>query len=228
MPLFKRASQRYGQSEAPETPYQKARQLWDERIGSARVQAMNWRLMAFSMMALSTGLAIGLMHQASQSSITPYVVEVDQEGTVRAVGPATEAYRPSDAQIAHHLARFIRNVRALSLDPVVVRQSWLEAYDFTTDRAAKILNEHAKANDPFAAVGDRSISVEVTSVVRASEGSFQVKWIEQTFERGSLSDTSRYTALLSIVLQPPATEDQLQKNPLGIYVNGLDWSRELA
>jgi type IV secretion system protein VirB5 len=65
-------------------------------------------------------------------------------------------------------------------------------------------------------------------VVRASDDSFQVKWIEQTFERGSLSDTSRYTALLSIVLQSPATEDQLRKNPLGIYVNGLDWSRELA
>lgn len=228
MPLFKRTSQRYSRSEAPETPYQKARQLWDERIGNARLQAMNWRIMAFSMIALSSGLAIGLMHQASRSTITPYVVEVDQQGTVRAVGPAIEAYRPSDAQIAHHLAQFVKNVRSLSLDPVVVRQNWLEAYDFTTDRAAEILNEHAKAQDPFGQVGDMSISVEVASVVRASGDSFQVKWIEQTFERGSLSDTSRYTAMLSIVFQPPKTEAQLQKNPLGIYVNGLDWSRELA
>ena len=44
---WRRASMRYGQTPAPATPYQRAEQLWDERIGSARVQAANWRLMAF-------------------------------------------------------------------------------------------------------------------------------------------------------------------------------------
>ena len=32
---------------------------------------------------------------------------------------------------------------------------------------------------------------------------------------------------LSIVQQTPRTEQRLRKNPLGIYVNGLSWSREL-
>jgi type IV secretion system protein TrbL len=52
---FKRAVQRYGQTPQPETPYQRAGQLWDERIGTARVQAANWRLMAFGTLALATG-----------------------------------------------------------------------------------------------------------------------------------------------------------------------------
>ena len=58
--LLKRAVQRYGRTPAPETPYQRAGQLWDERIGSARVQARNWRLMAFGCLGLtaaSTGSA---------------------------------------------------------------------------------------------------------------------------------------------------------------------------
>ena len=42
--MFKRPSVHYGRTPAPETPYQKAAQVWDERIGSARVQAKNWRL----------------------------------------------------------------------------------------------------------------------------------------------------------------------------------------
>ncbi|WP_268968804.1 VirB8/TrbF family protein, partial [Tsuneonella flava] len=46
--IFKRSIQRYGVTPQPETPYQRAGQLWDERIGSARVQARNWRLVAFS------------------------------------------------------------------------------------------------------------------------------------------------------------------------------------
>ncbi|HIE9398455.1 VirB8/TrbF family protein [Klebsiella variicola] len=33
--------------------------------------------------------------------------------------------------------------------------------------------------------------------------------------------------MLSTVLQTPHTEQRLRKNPLGIYVNGLSWSREL-
>ena len=53
---FRRAVQRYGRTPEPETPYQRAGQVWDERIGSARVQARNWRLMAFGGLLLSTGL----------------------------------------------------------------------------------------------------------------------------------------------------------------------------
>ena len=46
-----------------------------------------------------------------QSRVTPYVIEVDQAGAVRAVGQAATPYQPTDAQIAYHLARFITDVR---------------------------------------------------------------------------------------------------------------------
>ena len=115
---FRRPTQRYGNAEAPVTPYQRAAQVWDERIGAARVQARNWRYAFFGSLALSIGLAGGLVVVAADSRITPYVVEVDTLGTVQAVGPAVAPYEPADAQIAHHLARFIQNVRSLPLDPI--------------------------------------------------------------------------------------------------------------
>lgn len=225
---FRRAGVRYSETPQPETPYQRAGQVWDERLGASRAQARNWRLMAFASLGLSLLMGTGLVWQAGRSSITPYVVEVDKQGDVRAVGAAAEAYTPSDAQIANHLARFVSDVRALPLDPIVVRQDWLEAYDYATDRGAAALNEYARTNDPFAKVGRQSVAVEITSVVRASPGSFQVRWIERRYENGALAATERWTAILSIVLQPPANEAQLRKNPLGIYVNGLNWSRELG
>lgn len=225
--LFKRALQRYGRTPEPATPYQKAAQAWDERIGSARVQARSWRLMAFGSLALSMGLAGGLLWQSMQSRVTPYVVEVDRLGEVRAVGPAIETYQPSDAQIAWYLARFITNVRGLSVDPVLVRRNWLDAYDYATDRGAVFLNDYARTSDPFSAVGTRSVSVQVTSVVRASDSSFQVKWTEQLYERGNLVRSERWTAMLTIVIQPPRSADVLRKNPLGLYVNAVAWSREL-
>ena len=225
--MFKRTSGKYGDTPAPVTPYQKAAQVWDERMGAARVQARNWRLMAFACLALAVGLAGGLVWQSAQSRITPYVVEVDKLGTVQTVGPAVQTYEPTDAQIAFHLARFITNVRSLSIDPIVVRQNWLAAYDFATDRAAATLNAYARENDPFKSIGARSVSVEITSVVRGSDDSFTVRWSEKTFVNGSLAKTERYTGILSIVMQRPRTVQVLRKNPLGIYVHGLNWSRDL-
>ncbi len=225
--MFKRSTTAYGQTPNPVTPYQKAAQVWDERIGSARVQAKNWRLMAFGCLALALGLSGGVIWQAGQSNITPYVVEVDRLGDVRTVGPAIETYKPSDAQIAYHLARFIENVRSLSLDPIVVRQSWLRAYDYATTQGANTLNEYARTNDPFSNVGKRTITVDVTSVVRSSADSFEIRWREQSFENGLLASTKRYTAVVSLAMQRPRTEETLRKNPLGIYVHALNWSKDL-
>jgi type IV secretion system protein VirB5 len=226
--IFRRAHVRYSDTPVPVTPYQAAAQAWDERIGSARVQAHHWRLMAFGCLGLALIAAGALIWRSRQSFVTPYVIEVDRAGAVRAVGEAATPYRPSDAQIAYHLAHFISNVRSLALDPVIVRQSWLEAYQYTTDQGAARLNEFARASDPFARVGQVSIAVEVTSVVRASDNSFQVRWIERSYSRGALAATERWTAILSIVIQPPRTEERVRQNPLGIYIDGLSWSKELG
>lgn len=76
-------------------------------------------------------------------------------------------------------------------------------------------------------LGERTVSVQVTSVVRASDTSFQVKWTETVFERGARAGSSRWTAILTIVTKPPVDADTLRRNPLGIYVDAIDWSREL-
>ena len=224
---FRRAVQRYGHTPEPETPYSRAGQLWDERIGSARVQAKNWRRMAFGALFLATGLSGALVWQSMQSRVVPYVVEVDQLGAALAVAPAATDYRPTDPQIGWFLARFITDIRARSLDAVLMRENWLQAYDFATKRGALFLGEYARAANPFADVGEKTTSVQVTSVVRASPTSFQVKWTENRYERGAPAGTSRWTAILTVIVKPPRDADTLRKNPLGLYVDAIDWSREL-
>ncbi|MBG0810374.1 conjugal transfer protein TrbF [Methylosinus sp. H3A] len=226
--MFRRASVRYGRTPEPETPYQRAAQVWDERIGSARVQAKNWRLMAFGSLLFSCGLTAGLVWQATHGTVVPWVVQIDQLGEARAIAPATADYTPSDPQIAWYLARFIKDVRAAPADPVVVRQSWLQAYDFTTTAGAAALNDYARANDPFAKLGKQQIAVDVSSVIRASIDSFRVAWIERRYQDGALADTTRWTAILTIIIQPPTDADRLRKNPLGVYVNAINWSKELG
>jgi type IV secretion system protein TrbF len=228
MNLFKRPDVRFGTTPAPETPYQRAGQAWDERIGSARVQAMNWRLMAFGSLALSAGLAAAVVWQAARGTVTPWVVQVDRMGEAQTVAPASAGYTPTDPQIAWHLARFIDDVRSVTADPVVMRKNWLEAYDYVTDKGALALDGYARADDPFAKVGKAQVAVDISSVIRDSPSSFRVAWTERRYADGQLAATERWTAILTVVLQPPATADGLRKNPLGVFVHAINWSKELG
>jgi type IV secretion system protein VirB5 len=90
-----------------------------------------------------------------------------------------------------------------------------------------VLNDYARVNDPFARIGRETVTVQVNSVVRASDASFQVRWTERRYVNGAAAGLERWTAVVSIVLQAPRTEERLRRNPLGIYINGLSWSREL-
>jgi type IV secretion system protein VirB5 len=226
--MFKRSSVRYGRTPEAVTPYQKAAQVWDERLGSARVQAKNWRLIALCNLILAGGLAAGLIWQSARGSIVPWVVQIDKLGEAQAIAPAIADYQPSDAQIAWHLARFIENVRSIPADPIIVRQNWLKAYDFVTDKGALALNDYARANDPFAKVGQIQIAVDVASVIRASTDSFRVAWTERRYENASLASTERWTAILTINVQPPRDAERLRKNPLGLFIHAVNWSKELG
>ena len=228
MSIFKRPAVHYGKTPQPETPYQRAAQVWDERIGSARVQAKNWRYMAFGSFILSAGFAAALVWQSARGTVVPWVVQVDRLGQAQAVAPATADYRPTDPQVAWHLGRFIEQVRSIPADPIIVRQNWLRAYEWTTDRGAAALNDYARANDPFTKVGKQQVAVEVSSVIRASPDSFRVAWTERHYESGQLSTTERWTAILTIAIQPPRDTERLRANPLGIYVNAISWSREMS
>ena len=55
-----------------------------------------------------------------------------------------------------------------------MRRNLFRSYDFATSRAAA-LNDHAPENVPFSQIGERTVTVEVTSVVRSSELSLEVR-----------------------------------------------------
>ena len=225
---FRRPSSRFGREPTPETPYSRARQVWDDRIGSARAQAYSWRLMAFGAMAVLAVSAADNLRLRYGTKVVPYVVEVDRLGAARAVAPVEADYRPTDPQIAWHLARFIENVRARPADPIVLRQNLSAAYDFTTEQGATALNDYARANDPFANLADTQVAVDIRNVVRASADSFRIAGDERRYLRGQLATTTRWSAVLTIVVRTPDDAATLSRNPLGLYVHALNWSQDLG
>ena len=107
---WRRFSSRLGDTETPATPYQRAGQLWDQRIGSARVQAANWRLMAFGCLALAAVVTADDIRTHARAMVTPFVVEVDHLGAVQAVAPARTEVALTDTEIAYFLAQVTQDV----------------------------------------------------------------------------------------------------------------------
>ena len=135
--MFKRTIQRYGQTPEPVTPYQKAAQAWDERIGSARVQAKNWRLMAFGSLALvlrargRASLAIGaeprrsLRRGSGQARRRRAPLALQSSPTIR---PTRRS--PIFSRISSPMSARFPSIRSWS------RKNWLNAYAMATDHAA--------------------------------------------------------------------------------------------
>ena len=165
---FKRPQVRYADTPQPATPYQAAAQVWDDRIGSARVQAKNWRLMAFGCLVLALLMAGGLVWRSAQSIVTPYVIEVDQAGQVRAWESRHAVRRPGDAQIAHHGA--LRDAGSLAVHRphrgAAELARCLRLHHRQGARRCSTTTPAPMTHSPASA--RESVTVQITSVVRAS------------------------------------------------------------
>ena len=224
---FKRPNDRYGSSAPVESPYLRASREWDNRIGSAVVQAKNWRMAAFGCMGLAALALGGFIYEASNTNIATYVVPIDKYARPGRIELAGQTYQPTTAEIGYFLADWVRRTRSKSIDPIVIRDNWTGAYHFVAGPAIGQLNSYAKANDPFANVGAQAINVEIVSVLARSPSTYQVQWRETQFNAGTSGVTENWTGLFTAKINPPKNEAELRANPLGIFITAFQWSREL-
>src|SRR6201996_6196602 len=127
---FRRAAERYGASAPVETPFHRAAQEWDRRIGEPVVQARNWRMMAFAGFSLCALAVGGLIYQGATKQVATYVVPVDSLGRPGRIELAGRAYTPSTAEMGYFLADWVTRTRSKSVDPIVIRDNWTAAYHF--------------------------------------------------------------------------------------------------
>ena len=224
---FRRAADRYGASTPVGSPFARAAQEWDRRIGEPVVQARNWRLMAFASWSVTVLAVGGLIFLASNRTIATYVVPIDKYARPGQIELAGRVYNPTTAEIGYFLADWVTRTRSKSIDPIVIRDNWQAAYHFVVGPAIGQLNDWAKAHDPFANAGTQAVSVEVVSVLPRSGATYQVEWRETTYDQGSTSTTVTWTGLFTTKIQPPKNEAELRANPLGVYITAFQWSREL-
>jgi len=219
-------------SKPPVTPFLKASQEWDERLGTLVVQAKNWRYAFFSLVPISLSLLSGLLYVSSQKSVVPVYVGLDKErGEARYLGRADEgSFTPGENETKFFLSEFIRLVRSIPSDEIVLKQNWLRAYKFLQLSSSQLLNDYAnKSESPLKKLGEKYVTVQPLSVVKIPDSSsYQVRWKETVFKAGGLKDDEYFMlGTFHVELNPPNSEEILRDNPLGLYITNFQWNREL-
>jgi type IV secretion system protein VirB5 len=212
-----------------ETRYHRARQEWDRRMGTAVVQARNWRLTTLLALGLVFVSLAGTIYLGAQPKLVPHIVQVDKIGAPTYIGPVGQSareYKPSEASLKYHLRRFIAATRTISSDPAVMKRNWLDAYALITQSAANHLNAYAQQTDPFRRGEQQRVTVDMASVVQLSADTWQADWIEKSWDKaGNETATAVWRGTFRILVRTPETEEQLASNPIGLFVDEFHWSK---
>ena len=209
---FKKPQVRYADTPQPATPYQAAGQVWDKRIGSPRVQAKNWRLMAFGCLTLALlmaggGVALGAIHRDA----------LRRGGGQH--GPGTRRGRSRHAIPAQRCAdraphRALRDAGALAVHRPHRRPPELAGRLRLHDRQGRGRAQRLRTGQRPVRAHRQGVGDGADHQRRARQRHVFQRALDGTplrqRRRGGLE---RWTAVVSIVLQPPRTEERLRKNP---------------
>ena len=224
---------RYGMSHIPErsaapadeTPFVRASQVWDDRIGSARVQAASWRKACFGLIGITMLSVVGLIYQSAKASVIPYLVEVESTGRVRLVGKVTtQDWSLSESAKRRELEHWLRNLRAISSDQQILKERLTSVRTHATQAANLQLDRYFEQNNPFG-VKDRTRTVHIEAVhqIPGSTQAYRVEWKEENFdEHGAALGVKRFVGEFHLSILPPTDDVMLEANPLGVYIAFFD------
>ena len=218
-----------------ENPYLSARRTWNEHMQTLIAARQAWQIMGMLALLVTLVSVAGMIHIGQQSKFIPYVVEIDKLGQTAAVAIADKA-EPADTRvIAAALSACITNARRVTPDVVLQRNAVFDVYAMlpTNAPATQKMTEFYNGTDdasPFKRATQEMVSTEISSAMAITPETWQIDWLETTRDRqGVLKGRPvPMRAMLTIFIVPPTpatTEEQLRKNPLGIFIRDFSWSR---
>jgi type IV secretory pathway TrbF-like protein len=108
-----------------------------------------------------------------------------------------------------------------------VKKHWSDAYAFLTTKGQNQLKSYAAEDKIFERISLEMVSVEVQNIVSINDDSYEIHWVEKTFNnQGVLIKTERYAGIFNVRFVKPKTTKRLLKNPLGIMVDSFNLSKQ--
>lgn len=211
-----------------ESPYQRAQAEWNSRVGSARSQVFNWRMVALGSLLVTILLIIALVILSHKQQEYVYVAEVGPNENVVNTISLNQRMSPSQAQKAYFVAQFINQIMSLPLDPVIARNNWLSAYQKVSGTAVSQLTAYAQSANPFANLGEMTSAVTINNFNAQSDNSLQFNWTVTTYDnQGQVTQQVIYNGLFTLQQgKPPTDVKGVLENPFGLKITYFSLNSE--
>lgn len=208
--------------------YEKAYLEWEGRIGSAKIQARNWRLAALVSILVIILLLISIIMVISSQERYVYVAEVKPGEHVSNIQRVETKITPNKAQQITLIGRFLENVFNIPLDPVVLRKNWIAAFEVVGGQAVGQLNKLMQQEKPFMQVGKIVQSATIESVTQVSDHSFDVTWATKTIDRtGKTISIKLYSGVFTLFKgKSPESLTQLFINPTSMQIGYFSFNEK--
>lgn len=222
---------------ASTNPYLNARRSWNEHVGEVVASRQSWQVLGILSLLIALAAVGGIVRIGSQSKFIPYVVEVDKLGQAVGVRVA-DTVQPADPRVIRaSVASFISDARLVTPDVALQRAAVMRVYAMLApnDPATAKMNEWLNGTEnsnPFKRAEQEMVSIEIQSVLPQTDSSWQVDWVETVRDRQGVlkGQPFKMRALVGVCVLPPTsdtTEDQLNQNPLRIFIRNFSWSKQV-
>jgi type IV secretion system protein TrbF len=226
----------YGTGQPILSPFQRARQEWDDRIGAPVVRARNWRMAFFASSATSLLLGGALIYKTMFAPLELWSVPTNDRGVITGTAQrfAAQRYEPTRDQVAADIAQWIEWTRTRPADGVKLRSDLLKSYEFMGDEAKRKIDAYNEKNKPLDAyntpdkIAKKTVTMTFPKVLPMEGQSYHATWTETVWEYGQPRPPYTMTATFTATAKGQTNENLINLNPAGTTIHDFDWRSDAA
>lgn len=213
--------------------YDDNRKAYSSVLESAASNTRGWKLATFIMGAITLTAVVGVIIIGSQSKIKPVVIEIDGYGTPMRLYQINEATNTSDSRIAKAtIAQTITAIRSVSVDAGMQKRRMDNIIHFfeKSQPGFNRVQEYVTnpKTNPFKRAKTELVAIQVHSVIKLTDVTWQVEWTERIRDRTGLPlDKNKYKATVTIGYADEISDETIYINPTGLLIKDLVWSKQI-
>ena len=205
------------------TNYEKAVEAFENQLLNISKALHTWKILAFICLGIAFLALSGNIYLSTRSTLVPYVIEVDEAGNAKAINPAYQKnYEPKEEFLIYSLKEFVRNFRWISLDPVVQSSLYSKAMNLLTEPMQEKLKEISLEENLSNLMQEkytRDVQINSAIKVAGTKNTYQIKWREILYSSsGDILLNKTLVGIFTISIEQPKTLQELDRNPLGVYI----------
>ncbi len=218
-------------------PYLNAKRAWNTHTAGLMKSLQIWQLIGLSSLLVALAAVGGLIAIGSQSKFVPLVFQQDYSGNTLSVTRADRVGQASIDDYRTTAAHFIENLRMVSADSELQKKAVFQVYAYLNQNDAALTKvqefySDKQQSNPFERAAHELVSIEIRSVLKETEDTWQVDWIETVRNRdGTIKQKPALMKAIVTMYQESEVNDiaseSILKNPHLIYIRDFNWSYDL-